>query len=54
MVDDPCAVETCSERLLFGGSCYAVTQYPRDERGREQWVCWRHVRPGAGPVIVNG
>lgn len=49
MVNDPCAVEDCGEPLLIGQTCYAVTQVGRDERNREQWVCWRHVHPDNGP-----
>lgn len=61
MVNDPCAVEGCDKLLLAGEECYAVTQFKRVTgpppqnpagrvRSREQWVCWRHVRPDAGPV----
>lgn len=61
MANDPCAVRDCAEPLLAGETCYAVTQIGRRTgpplqnpagpvREREQWVCWRHVRPDAGPV----
>lgn len=52
MVNDPCAVEDCAEPLLEGEACYAVIGLPRNDRGREQWVCWRHVRPDEGPIRV--
>lgn len=50
MVDQPCAAPQCDELLKIGETCYAVTQLDRDENGREQWVCWRHVRPDDGPI----
>lgn len=53
MADDPCAVDDCDQSLLPRQECYAVTQLERDENGREQWVCWRHVRPDGGPITVD-
>lgn len=47
MVGDKCAA--CPQLLVDGEECYAVTDLPR-RKGREQWVCWRHVRDE--PVTV--
>jgi len=52
MVNDPCAIEDCREPLLVDQECYFVAEMPRDEYGREQAVCWRHVRPDKGPLTV--
>lgn len=63
MVGDPCAVLDCREPLANRQVCYAVTQLgqvtgppPQRPAGRvrqrEQWVCWRHVRPDDGPIRV--
>jgi hypothetical protein len=51
MADQPCAV--CREPLKAGEVCYYVTQLDRDEQGSEQAVCWRHVRPDEGPIVVT-
>ena len=51
-VNQPCAIVDCGEPLLARESCYLVTQLDRDEQGREQYVCWRHVRPDDGPIRV--
>lgn len=64
MADDPCAVRDCQKPLLAGETCYAVTELDRVTgpppqnpsgrvREREQWVCWRHVRPDDGPLTVS-
>jgi hypothetical protein len=64
MVGDPCAVEDCRKPLVADETCYAVVQYGRITgpplqnpagrvRDREQWVCWRHVRPDDGPIKVD-
>lgn len=50
MANAPCAIPDCGEPLKPGEVCYAVTQLDRDEHGREQWVCWRHIRPDNGPI----
>jgi hypothetical protein len=61
MVNDPCAEPQCDELLAENEECYAVTELPSIEapplqnpagrvRRREQWACWRHVRPDDGPV----
>ncbi len=52
MVGDPCAAAGCGEQLRRGEGCYAVTQLDRLPDGREQWVCWRHVRPDNGPITI--
>jgi hypothetical protein len=54
MADDPCAIEDCREPLRADETCYAVTELPRGVDGREQWVCWRHVRPDDGPISIKG
>jgi hypothetical protein len=51
MVGDKCAVPECQQTLHAGEVCYYVVQLPRDPFDREQAVCWRHVRPGRGPVV---
>ncbi len=48
--DGPCAV--CEEPILGKEVCYYVTQLDRDEDGNEQPVCWRHIRPDMGPLVV--
>lgn len=53
MVDQPCAVEDCREPLRDREVCYYVTQLGRDADGHEQAVCWRHVRPDQGPIVVK-
>lgn len=61
MVGDPCGEPQCNELLVADEVCYAVTQLdsiigppPQNPAGpvrrREQWVCWRHVRPDDGPI----
>jgi len=52
MVGDPCAIDDCRKPLRGREECYAVTQLDRLPDGREQWVCWRHVRPDDGPITV--
>jgi hypothetical protein len=64
MIGDACAVPDCREQLRAGEPCYYVVQVPRDATGREQAVCWRHVRrggdiprprvPGPGVVAITG
>lgn len=51
MVDDPCAVDSCHEPLREDETCYAVVELGRIG-DREQWVCWRHVRPDEGPIRI--
>lgn len=62
MVGDPCAVSGCESLLVADEECYAVVELGRvtappaqspagPVREREQWVCWRHVRPDQGPVV---
>jgi hypothetical protein len=48
-VGDECAEPQCTEPLRKGEECYYVVQLPEID-GREQAVCWRHVRPDKGPV----
>jgi hypothetical protein len=43
-----CAVD--GKDIPPGEVHYYVTQLGRDENGREQPVCWRHVRPDDGPL----
>lgn len=45
MVDDPCSVDTCRKPLRAREECYSTTQL-------DGWVCWRHVRPDAGPITT--
>lgn len=52
MVNQACAVEDCREPLKAREECYYVTQLDRDADGNEQAVCWRHVRPDQGPIVV--
>jgi hypothetical protein len=52
MVGDECAVGRCRAKLKEREVCYAVTEIPRPEGGSERWVCWRHVRPDDGPIVV--
>jgi len=54
MVGDPCAFDGCDEPLLVDEECYFVAGVPQDPWGRHRAVCWRHVRPGEGPLIVPG
>ncbi len=49
--DGPCAV--CEEPIPGKEVCYYVTQLDRDEDGHEQPVCWRHIRPDEGPLVVS-
>ena len=54
MVGEPCAVPDCRAPLRAGETCYYVVQLPRHPvTHREQAVCWRHVRPGRGPIVPN-
>ena len=41
------------ERLLANESCYSVTELERDAKGREPWVCWRHIQPDSGPTRIR-
>lgn len=43
-----CAV--CDKDIPAGELLYYVVQLDRDENGREQPVCWRHVYPDEGPA----
>lgn len=47
-----CAPDSCEEELQSGEECYYVTELPR-VAGREQPVCWRHIHPNTGPVVVR-
>lgn len=53
-VDDvtACSVELCQKPMLPGEVVYYVTELDRDENGREQPVCWRHIHPDSGPVTA--
>lgn len=51
MVGQICAEPQCDQPLREGEECYYVTQLPAVD-GREQAVCWRHVRPDQGPVTA--
>ena len=53
-VGDPCDAPQCNERLNAEESCYAVTELERDAKGREPWVCWRHIQPDTGPTRTGG
>lgn len=46
-VEVPCAV--CAKDIPVNEVYYYVTQLDRDESGREQPVCWRHIHPDRGP-----
>lgn len=52
-VNDPCDAPQCDEPLLANESCYSVTELERDAKGREPWVCWRHIQPDGGPTRVG-
>lgn len=41
--------DACTKGIPAGELYYYVTQLDRDENGREQPVCWRHVHPDEGP-----
>lgn len=45
MVDQPCAVEDCRKPLRDREVCYRVVEV-------DGYVCWRHVRPDDGPLLV--
>lgn len=49
-IGDPCAGPGCDDHLRRDEVYYYVTQLERDAQGREQPVCWRHVRPDKGPI----
>ncbi len=63
VVGDPCAVPECGRPLRGREVCYAAVEYPArtgpppgnpagPHRQREQWVCWRHIRPADGPIVL--
>lgn len=50
---DLCCAEQCGELLVAGDVVYAPIELDRSDAqpGRgEPWVCWRHIRPDAGPL----
>jgi hypothetical protein len=53
MANDLCAATGCGHLLLADEVCYYVTELPHDHTGREQAVCWRHIRPDDGPLRVT-
>jgi len=52
MAGQLCAVGDCREPLKAREECYYVLELPTGEDGAEQAVCWRHVRPDEGPIVV--
>jgi hypothetical protein len=57
MANAPCAVAECAQPLRVDETCYAVVELPAaigaDGYSHQQWVCWRHVRPDAGPIKAD-
>lgn len=53
MAGQICAAEGCEHQLRAREQCYYVTQLDRDADGNEQAVCWRHVHPDGGPILVT-
>lgn len=51
-VDQPCAVDDCRKPLKAREEVYYVVELPRVD-GVEPAVCWRHVRPDHGPIVVE-
>jgi hypothetical protein len=48
LVGDICAAPQCDEPLRIDEECYLVT-----EPGIDTAVCWRHVRPDDGAIVVS-